>query len=256
MSAARRRRFGAVARSLRIYYGDPGRERAMRRLYRRFVRPGDLVFDLGAHVGDRTSAFRALGAHVVAVEPQPSLARFLRVTQGWRARVTVVEAAVGAAPGRVTLRVNRANPTVTTASDAFVAAAHGAPGWQGQRWDGEVEVPLTTLDALIERFGRPAFVKIDVEGFEAEALAGLSQPLPALSFEFTTMQRSVAHAALDLLERLGRWRFDAALGESQALVFGDPVPAERLRAWLDELPADANSGDVYAVSDPSGRARR
>jgi hypothetical protein len=89
-------RLAAVARSLRIYYGNPARDRLMRRLYGRYVRAGDLVFDVGAHVGDRTRAFRALGCRVVAVEPQPDLARVLRLAYGWRSRVTLVEAAVGA----------------------------------------------------------------------------------------------------------------------------------------------------------------
>jgi FkbM family methyltransferase len=241
-------RLRAVIRSLRLYHGDPARSRAMRALYGRFVRPGDLVFDVGAHVGDRTLAFRRLGARVVAVEPQPDMAKALRLIAGWRSGVTVIAAAVGREPGRLTLHLNRQNPTVSTASAAFVEAADGAEGWRDQRWDTSVEVPVTTLDALIERFGRPAFVKIDVEGFEAEVLAGLSSPVPALSFEFTTIQRDVAHAALDRLEALGRWRFDAALGESQRLVFDTPVDGPTLRRWLDDLPIAANSGDVYAIA--------
>ena len=40
-------------------------------LYARFLRAGDLAFDIGAHVGDRISSFRRLGARVVALEPQP-----------------------------------------------------------------------------------------------------------------------------------------------------------------------------------------
>ncbi|TVQ38047.1 MAG: FkbM family methyltransferase [Geminicoccaceae bacterium] len=248
------RRLRAALRSLRLYHLDRGRARAMRRLYRRFVAPGDLVFDVGAHVGDRTAAFRRLGARVVAVEPQPDMARVLRLLFGWRRGVTLVEAAVGAAPGSVELRLNRANPTVTTASDAFVAAAKGAEGWAEQRWDDSIEVPLTTLDALIAQHGRPAFLKIDVEGFEADVLAGLSAPVPALSFEFTTIQRDVAHRALDRLLELGGWTFNAALGESQLLVFDQPVDAAALRRWLDELPMAANSGDIYAIAKPAGGA--
>ena len=63
-----------VVRSLRIYYGDRQHGPAMDQLYREFVKPGDLVFDIGAHVGDRIAAFRRLEARVIALEPQPALA--------------------------------------------------------------------------------------------------------------------------------------------------------------------------------------
>ena len=53
-------------------------------LYRQFVKRGDLVFDIGAHVGDRVAAFRRLGAKVVAVEPQPALALTLSMFYGRR----------------------------------------------------------------------------------------------------------------------------------------------------------------------------
>ena len=54
----------------------------MDRLYGKFVRPGDLVFDVGAHVGDRVASFQRLGARVVAVEPQPAMVRALRLLYG------------------------------------------------------------------------------------------------------------------------------------------------------------------------------
>ena len=49
-----------VIRSLRIYYGDWRRRGALDRHYARFVTAGDLVFDIGSHVGDRVAAFRSL----------------------------------------------------------------------------------------------------------------------------------------------------------------------------------------------------
>lgn len=236
-----------VARSLRTYYGDSGRRAAMDRLYGQFVRPGDLVFDVGAHVGDRISAFRRLGARVVAVEPQPALITTLKLIHGRDRAVTIEPVAVGTSPGMLALGINVDNPTVSTASQAFRKAADGAEGWEGQTWSKTVRVPVTTLDLLVARHGLPTFVKIDVEGFEAEALAGLTRPPPALSFEFTTIQRDVAAACLERCAVLGFTRYNAMLGESHLLVHPDWVDAQEIATWLHALPHRANSGDIYAL---------
>jgi FkbM family methyltransferase len=235
-----------VVRSLRLYYGDKERSAAMDRLYCRFVRPGDLVFDIGAHVGDRIAAFRRLQARVVAVEPQPALVRTLRLIYGRDPDVTIEAAAIGNYSGSIDLNLNLDNPTVSTASGGFIAAAAAARGWEGQAWNKTVSVPLTTIDTLIAKHGVPAFIKIDVEGFEAEALAGLGQPVPALSFEFTTIQRDVAYDCIDRCAALGFIRFNAVLGESQRFEQANWIDAHAIWRWLAELPRDANSGDVYA----------
>jgi FkbM family methyltransferase len=238
----------AIARSIVTYHGDEAQKRRMDALYGRFVKPGDLAIDVGSHVGDRVASFRRLGARVIAFEPQPGPADVIeRIFQGDR-MVSLQRAAVGDRPGSLKLKVNSRNPTVSTASTEFVAAADGAAGWEGQVWDREIEVPVVTLDAVLARAGLPAFVKIDVEGFEDRVLAGLARPVPALSFEFTTIQRDVAGRCLDRLQALGYARFDVSLGESQAPVFGGAgVDVETMRAHLDALPHEANSGDVYAL---------
>ena len=237
----------ALARSIVTYHGDAAKTAAMDALYARFLKRGDLAFDIGAHVGDRIASFRRLGARVVALEPQEGPAGVLERLFGSDADVTLVRAACGEQPGTVTFRINSANPTVSTASREFVAAADGAGGWEGQTWDREVEVPATTLDELIAAHGAPRFAKIDVEGFEASVLKGLSQALPALSFEFTTIQRPVAIECLDRLAALGPYRFDVALGESQTLTFERWISRDDMAAHIAGLPHAANSGDVYAM---------
>lgn len=236
-----------VIRSLLIYYGRAAPRAAMHRLYGQFVRPNDLVFDIGAHVGDRIAAFRRLGARVVAVEPQPALIKMLKLLYGRDRAVAIEPVAVGDRTGVLDLRLNIDNPTVSTASPAFIRAADGAAGWEGQSWSKTVSVPVTTLDALIARHGMPAFIKIDVEGFEAQVLAGLTQPPRALSFEFTTIQRDVAAACIARCAALGFTRYNAALGESQILVHPDWQSAEAIVAWLAALSHQANSGDIYAA---------
>jgi FkbM family methyltransferase len=237
----------ATFRSFRIYYGDKRRAAAMDRLHANFVRPGDLVLDVGAHVGDRVGSFCRLGARVVAVEPQRAMVMALRLLYGRSKSVAIEAVAVGREPGRARMLVNADNPTVSTVSSAFVEAAREAPGWEAQRWSETIDIEVTTLDVLIAQHGIPTFIKLDVEGFEAEALHGLSQAVRALSFEFTTIQRDVALACIERCSALGYTRFNAALGETQTLV-GEWIAARDVARWLIELPQAANSGDIYAIA--------
>ena len=112
----------------------------MDRLYGSFIRSGDLVFDVGAHVGDRVASFRRLGARVVAVEPQPTMVRALRLLYGRSASVAMEAVAVGREPGRTRMLINADNPTVSTVSPAFVEAARDAPGWETQRWNETIDI--------------------------------------------------------------------------------------------------------------------
>jgi hypothetical protein len=79
-------------RSLVIYH-SPATLRAWRRFYKDFLSPGDLAFDVGAHVGTRARAMRAAGAKVVALEPQAPFAGFLRRTLP--RDITLLEVAAG-----------------------------------------------------------------------------------------------------------------------------------------------------------------
>ncbi len=236
-----------ISRSLWQYHASPARAQRMRQFYAPLVPAGALVFDIGAHVGDRVRAFRALDAEVVAVEPQPAAFRCLSWLFGRSARVHLINAALSDREGEITLNINLRNPTVSTASADFVAAADGAQGWTDQCWEETRAVPATTLDPLIARFGTPDFIKIDVEGLEETVLAGLSQAVPALSFEFTTIQRPVAFRCIERLEVLGAYRYNLSLGESFAMEYERWLSAEEIAKRIAALPHSVNSGDVYAL---------
>ncbi|MFP4538235.1 MAG: FkbM family methyltransferase [Dichotomicrobium sp.] len=245
-----------IARSLWHYHASRARLRRMRAFYGQFVARNTLVFDIGAHVGDRVRVFRALGADVVAVEPQPAAVTCLKWLFGRSSRVHLVESAVSDREGQVTFNINLDNPTVSTASAAFITAADGAEGWAEQRWEETRTVPATTLDALIARFGEPGFIKIDVEGFEDAALAGLSRAVPALSFEFTMIQRAVAFRCIDRLQALGDYRYNLSFGESFAMEYERWLSAREMADRLAALSPAVNSGDLYAfLSSAPIRAR-
>ena len=235
-----------LARSLAIYHAIPLRQRRMRRLYSTFIGPGDLVFDVGAHAGNRVRAFAALGCRVVALEPQPDFVRLLRTLFARSPRIEIVEAAVGRAPGCALLSISERTPTVTTLADDWRSARALDPDFAGVRWNRRIEVETTTLDRLIAQFGAPAFIKIDVEGHEPAVLAGLTQAVGALSFEY--LPRALGHVqqCVERLMTLGSYRFNWSTGESYALAERAWVTDRELLANLGSAGGPRRSGDVYA----------
>lgn len=122
-------------------------------------------FDVGAHHGYYTLlASRRVGAggKVVCFEPSPDNLPFLKkhIAKNQLDQVTLIESAVGSAPGR--LRFAKGSGTGT---------GHLSD-------EGDIEVPVTTVDNEVERLGcAPDTMKIDVEGAEMHVLRGASQTL-------------------------------------------------------------------------------
>jgi FkbM family methyltransferase len=222
----------------REYYTTRVHDRAF---FRDFVPEGGLVFDIGANEGRMTQTFAEIGASVVAVEPNPALAERVKARYG-SSKVTVEATALGDADGVATLRLGRDSGHSSLSQDWQEAAGDAA-----DRWDGSVEVPVTTLDALIARHGAPDFVKIDVEGFEPQVLSGLHNPVAALSFEFLNRAQDISQRCIARITELGDYEFNLAYGEEHGL-HGEWRSAATL---LEDLAAFAATepegyGDVYA----------
>jgi FkbM family methyltransferase len=231
-----------IGRSLLTYYTVPGRLRQLTRFYAQFIQPGDVCFDVGAHVGNRLWAWSRLGALIVAVEPQPHLLDLLRRLYGRSSHIHLLPVALGAQPGQQALYVSRRHPTVSTLSAEWITAVRQDASFANVDWDTAVSVPVVTLDELIARYGRPAFCKIDVEGYEAQVLRGLSQPLPALSFEYLPAALGVAHECLGLLARLGDYEFNWSVGETHRWQSPRWLSAGEMG---EQLVKQGKSGDVY-----------
>ena len=212
----------------------------MELFYKQFVNPGDLVFDIGANVGSHSRAFLSLGARVVAVEPDPRCISELQSIHG----LSVVHAAAGEDGVFGQLKFGH-SACASTLSGKWIESATKVDRFGGFEWTGSLPVIQYSLDHLIQLYGVPQFIKIDVEGYEVEVLRELSTPVKALSFEFTPECLDAAEDCIARLESLGLHKFNHSLGENYKFDWA----WTSARSLLDDLYALEGTkayGDVYA----------
>jgi FkbM family methyltransferase len=231
-------------RSLLIY-SNPQRQLVWRRFYKERLKAGDVVFDVGTHVGSRARAMRAAGVKVIAFEPQQPFARFLR----WSlpSDVTLVAAALGRDQTEAELAVSTLHPTLSSLRTSFASEAADAPGFEHVRWDSRQKVRVVTLDSQIKNYGTPSYIKIDVEGFELEVLAGLTKPIAMLSVEYLPGFPKLTDAVVDRISELGDYRFNPVVGEKAKFLWPEWRDTGAVKLWLESQPAHARSGDLFAL---------
>lgn len=217
-------------------------------MYRQFVRRGDLVFDVGANVGSRVDAFVQLGAWVVAIEPQAECLRYLRLRYGWRPNVRILPYGLDEKEGEREFFLSKVSKVSSMSSEWIHNFSQQGGKARLENWDRTTTVRVTTLDALIAQFGKPQFCKIDTEGFDYQVLKGLSEPISALSFEYTPRFIQPALDSVAYLSRMGDFEFNYSVLETMILALPGWVRAEEMQSILTTNLAGNNkrSGDVYA----------
>jgi FkbM family methyltransferase len=166
-------------------------------LYSSILKSGGRCFDIGANLGQRSEVFLELGNSVLIVEPNPECRPTLDFLFARNPNASIAMVAIGASEGSIEFYSHGTDSTGSM-----------VPGWDSMvfgrhRKQVARTVPMTTLDSLISKYGRPDFTKIDVEGFEIDVFKGLSQPLPLLSFEFHSNDMLKTRVCLDYLRTLG-----------------------------------------------------
>ena len=217
----------------------------MKRFYGEFIQHNDLCFDIGANTGNRVEVFLSLGAQVVALEPQPDCVEALKRTYSRNPRVTIVPCAVGEKEGEHEMFVSEAS-TISTMSREWMAGVTESLRFKEFSWDKKITVSVTTLDALIKQYGNPAFIKVDVEGFEEKVVEGLSQKVQAMSLEFTPECSDATVRCVLHLSRIGKCEFNISFGETMKFAHQNWLTASEMVERLEEYKNRYElNGDVY-----------
>lgn len=212
--------------------------------YASFVQKGTLCFDVGANIGNRVGPLLSVGAKVVAVEPQENCYKVLRNKYG--SKIEIVTKGLGSEPGIKDFYISNAH-TISSFSEEFVEAVKDGR-FKEYNWNKTVKIELTTLDVLVEKYGTPSFIKIDVEGYELEVLKGLSSPIDMISFEYMVPEQTTK--VVDCIEQIEKnnptVECNYCVGESMEFALESWLSADKMKDYvLSPEFIGSEFGDVY-----------
>jgi FkbM family methyltransferase len=214
-------------------------------LYQTFLKRDDLCFDVGANMGNRIDPFIEIGARVVAIEPQIKCYKFLLKKYG--NRIDIVKKGLGATESVKDFYISNES-TISSFSNEWINKVKDTNRFTDKNWDKKVSVEITTLDNLIEQYGTPKYIKIDVEGYELEVLKGLSQPIEMISFEYTVPEQpELAILCIEEIEKSNKnIECNYSVGEDMVWALREWLPAELMkRHIISEVFNSTSFGDVF-----------
>lgn len=222
--------------------------------FRQFIKPNDLVFDVGANMGSRTKVFLYLNARVVAFEPQKTCSDYLKSVLKNEKDFRLVEMALGGEEGEGEMFISDVH-AISTLSQHWTKVTKESGRFSSFEWSGKQHVGITTLDRAIREFGTPDFIKIDVEGYELEVLSGLTHPIRCISIEFAAETIEKTYKCIEYLSSLSEVTFQYSTGESMKFDLPIWVPAQEMKRYLAEISKQNEMawGDVY-IKDSSMNA--
>ena len=174
----------------------------------KLINEGDLYFDIGAHLGEKSKPFIEKKVRTIMVEPIPTCVKNLKRLYSNNSIVKIIPKGLGSKNSKKILSINKQMPTIST------FAKHWKSGrFSNLKWNNKIQIQITTLDNLIKKFGNPQYIKIDVEGYELNVLKGLTKKSGIISFEITSEFFSEAIKCLNYLKKLSYDSFTFSIGE-------------------------------------------
>lgn len=211
------------------------------------IKSGDIIFDVGANVGNFTQMYLQLGTKIICFEPQPDCIEILKNKFATNPNVFIEPVGLSNHEDTLPMHIRADSNLISTFSNDWM---HGR--FESQLWTKTITVPVSTLDKMIQKHGLPKFCKIDVEGHEYEVLQGLSKPIPCLSFEFVRERFDATQKIVNYLKNLGYNQFNFAIANNNTLICKEWLSADNFLQEMQSInalntPNISNLwGDIYA----------
>ena len=208
------------------------------------VNRNDIILDIGANIGAWALANESFVDRIISVEASPSTYLTLQDKCKDNEKITCVHTAIHNSPtGSVTFYECKTN-TLSTTNKEWITNTTSRFGNYGIQ--NEITVKTTTLDSLIQTYGMPELIKIDVEGGEYEALLTLTQKVPLLCFEWAAELMNVASMCIGYLEKLGYTKFYIQTQDSYTFRPTTWQPARKIIAHLTIKIPKRDWGMIWA----------
>lgn len=222
-----------------------------RNFYLQFLKAGDTFFDVGANYGNRIIPLIDEGIKIIAIEPQVPCIKHLK--KKFKNKITILPYGLAEKEGIQKMYISNARP-LSSFSEEWIKATRQSGRFKKYRWNKEQFTEMKTLDGLIKKYGKPQFIKIDVEGYELEVLKGLSQTVKTLSFEYTIPERK--QSILDCIDRITEIGdkkavyFNYSVGESMHWAMDEWITAEKMKKEIEQDRfINSEFGDIYAKTN-------
>ena len=161
-----------------------------------------LIFDIGANTGNYIDHCLSVSpyATIIAVEANDNLAKYLETKFYDNKNILIINYVVSSINNiNINFYISNIN-TISTASKEWIEKSRFATQY---KWDSIIQKKTITLDKMIDSYGKPDLIKIDVEGHELEVIKGLSSKLSEICFEWTEEEYGKLQQIAKHLQNLG-----------------------------------------------------
>lgn len=201
----------------------------------------NLIFDIGFNVGEFTQTCfnKYPNCSVIAVEANPNLANNASPHFFTNYNFSLLNNLVSDKDGEATdFYISPYATGVSTASTEFMENSRFTKGSKNVeansiKWQPPIKIESITVDSMIERYGVPDLLKIDVEGYELNVLKGLTQKVNDICFEWHEEESKNLYKILEHLQSLGYEQFGVIGWFDEGDVFEKATFSEKGDPYLE-----------------------